>query len=35
MIETINDMQLADERLLANAWQTTATPEPEIVAQVP
>jgi len=34
MIETKNDMQLADERLLADEWQTTATPEPEIVAHL-
>ena len=34
MIETKNDMQLVDERLLADEWQTTATPEPEISAHL-
>lgn len=34
MIETKNDMQLADERLLADEWQTAATPEPEIIAHL-
>lgn len=34
MIETKNDMQLVGERLLADEWQTTATPEPEIIAHL-
>ena len=34
MIETKNDIQLAGERLLADEWQTTATPEPEIIAHL-
>ena len=34
MIETKNDMQLVDERLLADEWQTTATREPENVAHL-
>lgn len=34
MIETKNDIQLVDERLLADEWQTTATPEPEIIAHL-
>ena len=34
MIETKNDIQLVDERLLADEWQTTATPEPENVAHL-
>lgn len=34
MIETKNDMQLVGERLLADEWQTTATPDPEIVAHL-
>ena len=34
MIETKNDMQLVDERLLADEWQTTATHEPEIIAHL-
>ena len=34
MIETKNDMQLVGERLLADEWQTTATPEPEISAHL-
>ena len=34
MIETKNDMQLVDERLLADEWQTTATPEPGIIAHL-
>ena len=34
MIKTRNDMQLVDERLLADEWQTTATPEPEIIAHL-
>ena len=34
MIETKNDMQLVDERLLADEWQTTVTREPEIVAHL-
>ena len=34
MIETKNDMQFVDERLLADEWQTAATPEPEIIAHL-
>jgi len=34
MIETKNDMQLVGERILADEWQTTATPEPEIIAHL-
>lgn len=34
MIEAKNDMRLVGERILADEWQTTATPEPEIVAHL-
>lgn len=34
MIEAKNDIQLVDERFLADEWQTTATPEPEIIAHL-
>lgn len=34
MIETKNDIQLVDERLLADEWQTTATSEPKISAHL-
>ena len=34
MIEAKNDMQLFCERILADEWQTTATPEPEIIVHL-
>ena len=34
MSETRNEMQVVDERLLADEWETIATPEPEIVAHL-
>ena len=34
MSETRNEMQMVDERLLADEWETIATPEPEIVAHL-